>query len=121
MSITLPLIASISPKTIRYHWRRDIEVGTYCIPRMPLGLMLQDDVGRLESLAVKYDPEAPNDFDSILSKTLLSIKDVSPNFRFLGYPPSPCLPKSTSERLLFGHFLYPPPSPIGETSFMDGP
>ena len=50
-----------------------------------------------------------------------SIKDVSPNLRFLGYPPSPCLPKSTSERLLFGHFLYPPPSPFGETSFMDGP
>ena len=50
-----------------------------------------------------------------------SIKDVSPNFRFLGYPPSPCLLKSTSERLLFGIFLYPPPSPFGETSFMDSP
>ena len=24
-----------------------------------------------------------------------SIKDVSPNFRFLGFPPSPCLLKST--------------------------
>ena len=41
--------------------------------------------------------------------------------KFLGYPPSPCLLKSTSERLLFGHFLYPPPSPFEETSFMDGP
>ena len=50
-----------------------------------------------------------------------SIKDVSPNFRFLGYPPSPGLLKSASERLLFGHFLYPPPSPFGETPFMDGP
>ena len=50
-----------------------------------------------------------------------SIKDVSPNFRFLGYPPSPCLLKSTSECLLFGHFLYPPPSPFGDTSFIDGP
>ena len=50
-----------------------------------------------------------------------SIKDVSPNFRFLGYPPSLCLLKSTSERLLFGHFLYLPPTPFGETSFMDGP
>ena len=53
-----------------------------------------------------------------------SIKDVSQNFRFLGYPPSPRLlksMKSTNERLLFGHFLYPPPSPFGETSFMDGP
>ena len=47
-----------------------------------------------------------------------SINDVSPNFRFLGYPPSPCLLKSTSIRLLFGHFLYPPPSPFGETSFI---
>ena len=43
-----------------------------------------------------------------------SIKDVSPNFRFLGYPSFPCLLKSTSERLLLGHFLYPPPSPSGE-------
>ena len=42
-----------------------------------------------------------------------SIKDVSPNFKFLRYPPSPCLPKSTSERLLFGHFLYPLPPPLG--------
>ena len=47
-----------------------------------------------------------------------SINDVSPNLRFLGYP---CLLKSTSKRLLFGHFLYPPPSLFGETSFMDGP
>ena len=52
-----------------------------------------------------------------------SIKDVSPKFRFLGYPPFPCLLKSTSERLLFGHFCTPlgPPFPFGETSFMDGP
>ena len=50
-----------------------------------------------------------------------SIKDVSPNFRFLRYPSSPCLPESTNECLLFGHFLYPPPSPFEETSFMDGP
>ena len=50
-----------------------------------------------------------------------SINDVSPNYRFLGYPPSPCLLKSASKCLLFGHFLYPPPSPFGETSFMDGP
>ena len=43
-------------------------------------------------------------------------RHVSPNFRFWGYPPSPCLLKSTSERLLFGHFLYPPgplPPPLG--------
>ena len=49
-----------------------------------------------------------------------SINDVSPNFRFLGYPPSPRLLKSTSKRLLLGHFLYPPPSPFGETLFMVG-
>ena len=49
-----------------------------------------------------------------------STKDVFPNFIFLGYPPFPCLLKSTSERLLFGHFLYPPPSPFGKMSFMDG-
>ena len=27
----------------------------------------------------------------------------------------------TGECLLFGHFLYPPPSPFLKTSFMDGP
>ena len=49
------------------------------------------------------------------------IKDISANFRLSGCTPSPCLLKSTSEHLLFGHFLYPPPSPIEETSFMNGP
>ena len=54
-----------------------------------------------------------------------SIKDVFLNFRFWGtlFPLSPQISylKSTSECLLFGHFLYPPPSPFGKTSFMDGP
>ena len=48
-----------------------------------------------------------------------SIKDVSQNFRFLGYLPSSCLLKFTSERFLFGRFSIP--LPFGETSFMDGP
>ena len=37
---------------------------------MPLGLMFQDDLERLKSFAVKYEPTGPNDFDSILSKHL---------------------------------------------------
>ena len=41
-----------------------------------------------------------------------SINDVSPNFRFLGYPPSPCLLKSTSKRLLFWAFFVPPYLPL---------
>ena len=42
-----------------------------------------------------------------------SIKDVSQNFRFLGYPPSPCLLKSTSEVSFLGIFCTPLPPPLG--------